>query len=186
MFDLTNLRSTIQPKTDQLNSDSLLHGPMIITITALRGGAPPQDWIIEYEGGEGRPYKPCLTMRRAIVHAWGTDGSVYVGRSLTLYNLESVQFKDVITGGIRISHMTDIESDIRVKLTAKRGKKEVLEIKRMDRPVDNYLAEIRAATELGALKDAFRRAHSSTKDPAKLAAFKAESDARKLVLGVVA
>jgi len=82
--------------------------------------------------------------------------------------------------------MTDIQSDIRVKLTAKRGKKEVLEIKRMDRPVDNYLTEIRAATELGALKDAFKRAYSSTKDVGKLAAFKAESDARKLALEVVA
>ena len=186
MFDLTNLRSTIQPKTDQLNAEQLLNGPMVITITALREGAPPQDWIIDFEGDNGRPYKPCLTMRKAITYAWGMDGSVYPGRSLKLYNLESVRFGGDEVGGIRISHMTDIESDFRVKLTSKRGKKEPLEIKRMDRPVDNYLTEIRAATELGALKDAFKRAYSSTKDVGKLAAFKAEYDARKLVVGVVA
>ena len=43
MSDITNLRDTIVPKSDQLNSEQLIAGPMTITVTSVRrgDGGPP-------------------------------------------------------------------------------------------------------------------------------------------------
>jgi hypothetical protein len=55
---------------------------------------------IHYEGGEGRPFKPCKTVRRIMVGVWGKDASKYVGRSMTLYRDPSVAFGGMQVGGI--------------------------------------------------------------------------------------
>lgn len=49
-----NLRDTIQPKSDQLNADDLIAGPINITITSVRRGNAEQPVGIEWEGGACR------------------------------------------------------------------------------------------------------------------------------------
>lgn len=116
---MTDLSMTIDPKSDQLNADNLIAGPMTITITKVGQGSTQEQPIkIFFEGDNGKPYIPCKSMRRVLVQVWGKDGAAYVGRSMTLFRDPSVMFGGVAVGGIRISHMSDIEKEVSMALTA--------------------------------------------------------------------
>ncbi len=136
MPDITSLRDTIIPKSDQLNAEQLLAGPITITVTDVRRTNDDQPIAIDYEGDNGRPYKPCKSMRKVLIFAWGEDGTRWVGRKMTLFNDPAVKWGGVAVGGVRISHMSDIERDIKLALTATKGKKEPFTIKRLDLSAD--------------------------------------------------
>lgn len=123
--DVTNLRDTILAKSDQLNADDIIGTGITITVTAVkRGDSAEQPVVIHYQGDNGRPYKPCKTMRRVLIAGWGENGAAWVGRSMSLYNEPSVKFGGVAVGGIRISHMTDIGNGLRLAPNASKGKKQ--------------------------------------------------------------
>ena len=121
--DVSDLRSTIVPKSDQLNAEQLLGGPITIRVTDVRIGSDDQPVVISYEGDGGRPFKPGKTSRKILIFAWGEDGRQWIGRSMTLYNDPSVKFGGADVGGIRISHLSDIAKELHVSLTATKGKK---------------------------------------------------------------
>lgn len=124
MSDVSNLRDTIIPKSDQLNAEQLLSAPITITVTDVRrGSGPDQPVIVSYANDEGRPYKPCKTCRKILIFAWGDDGSEWVGKRMTLYCDPDIKFGGVKVGGIRISHLSDIERDMAVSLNVTKGKK---------------------------------------------------------------
>lgn len=148
MSDITDLRGTIVPKSDQLNAEQLLAGDLTITVTDVRMGSEDQPVILHYENDEGRPYKPCKTMRKLLIFAWGEDGRAWVGKSMTLYNDQAVRFGGMVVGGIRISHLSHIEREISLSLTATKGKKALhtvlpLEVVRLD----DVLKAIATATD---------------------------------------
>lgn len=119
-----NLAPTIIPKSDQLNADDLITGPITIKVTSLKGSSEPQQPVaIHYEGDNGKPYKPCKSMRRVLVSAWGANGAEYVGRSMTLYRDDEVAFGGIKVGGIRISHMSHIERDMSMALTVSKAQR---------------------------------------------------------------
>lgn len=152
MTSISDLRDTIIPKSDQLNAEQLLGGPITITVTDVRrGGGEEQPVVIHYEGEGGRPYKPCKSMRKILVFAWGQDGSQWIGRSMTLFNRPDVKFGGEEVGGIRISHMSHIAKDISVALTATRGRKEKTSIKRLAEgpTVEDSRARLEAAARGG-------------------------------------
>lgn len=161
MFDITDLRSTIVPKSDQLNAEQLLGGPMTITVTDVRtGSGEDQPVSIHYEVDNGRPYKPCKTMRKVLILAWGHDARRWIGQSMVLFNDASVKFGGMDVGGIRISHMTGIPKDIHVSLTATKGKKAPHAIKRLDTgpALADVLKAIAAATNKATMDAAKRMA----------------------------
>ena len=121
---MSDMSSVIIPKSDQLNADDLIAGPMTVTITAvtIRTGQE-QPISISFEGDNGKPYKPCKSMCRVMVTAWGADSKKYAGRSMTLYRDTSVKWGGLEVGGIRISHMSNIDSAITLALTMTRGNK---------------------------------------------------------------
>lgn len=123
MTDISNLRSTVEPKSDQLNADDLIGTTKTITVTGVKAGSPDQPVTIEYEGDNGRPYKPCKSMRRVLIHAWGDDGRKWVGQSMTLYCDPEVKFGGVKVGGIRISHMTGLDRKLDLSLTVTKAKR---------------------------------------------------------------
>src|ERR1700678_183677 len=102
---MTDLSTTIAPKTDQLNADDFIgRGPMTIVVSAVKLCAEPDQPIaISFNGDGGKPYKPGKSMRRVLVNTWGPDGNSYVGRSMTLFRDEKVLFGGLAVGGIRIS-----------------------------------------------------------------------------------
>ena len=130
MFDARDLRPTIVPKSDQLNSEQLLTGPLTVRVTGVTvTNNAEQPVTIHYEGDDGRPYKPCKTMRKVLILAWGHDGSAWAGKAMTLFHDPAVKFGGQSVGGIRISHVSHIDRDIAVALTATKGKKTLHTIK---------------------------------------------------------
>ncbi len=121
---MNDMRAVITPKSAQINADDLLTGPMTITITdvSIRPGTE-QPVSIHFEGDNNKPYKPCKSMARVMVTCWGADANKYVGRSMTLYCAPKVQWGGMAVGGIRISHMSDIDSKMTMALTATKGNK---------------------------------------------------------------
>lgn len=131
MDDNFDMGATIAPKSDQLNADDLIAGPRTITVRKVT--AQPdvqlQPVSVFFDGDNNKPYKPCLSMRRVMVRVWGRDSREYVGKSMTLYCDVDVVFGGMKVGGIRISHMTGIDSPVKMALTEKRGSKAIYEVK---------------------------------------------------------
>lgn len=127
---MTDLSQTIAPKSDQLNADDLIGGPRTIRVTNVsKMREPDQPIAINFEGDGGKPYKPGKSMRRVLVRVWGNDGTAYVGRRMTLFRDDAVQFGGVAVGGIRISHMSDIGSPVTMALTVTRANRKPFTVK---------------------------------------------------------
>jgi hypothetical protein len=126
---MIDLRGTIKPKSDQLNADDLIGGPVTIRITGVSVGEGDQPVSISFEGDGGKPFKPGKSMRRVLVNLWRPDGETYVGRSLTIYRDEQVLFGGVEVGGIRISHMSHLQRETTMALTASKAKRKPFIVK---------------------------------------------------------
>ena len=124
-----DMGAVIVPKSDQLNADDLIAGPITVTITGVTIKPGEQPISIHYEGDNGKPYKACKSMARVMVMAWGSDSKKYTGRSMTLYRDPSVKWAGMEVGGIRISHMTDIDGAITMALTATKGSRKPYTVK---------------------------------------------------------
>lgn len=135
-----NMLQTIVPKSDQLNADDLIGQSMSIKVTEVRFKAgDDQPVSIHFDGDNGKPYKPCKSMRRVLVHAWGADANKYLGRSMSLVRDPKVQWGGQAVGGIRITHLSHIDSPLTMALTATRGSRkpytvEVLALTPTDEP----------------------------------------------------
>ena len=185
MSEVIDISHTIVPKSDQLNADQLIASPLTITVTKVtaRAGSDNQPVSIHYEGDKGRPYKPCLTMRKLLAFAWSPDAATWVGRAMTLYHEPSVLWAGEEVGGIRISHMSDIQGNIKISLAKSKTKKEQVSVQKMDRPVGiDHIGLINAAANMEELATAFKAAVASTKDADDRAVYVEAKDARKAVL----
>lgn len=151
---MTDISQTVVPKSDQLNADDLISGSMTIKVTKVTVNASDQPVSIHYEGGEGRPFKPCKSMRRVLILAWGSDGDNYVGRSMTLFNDPSVKWAGAEIGGIRISHMSHIESKLRLMLTETRGKKSPFTVEPLIVEKGNAMSDEQYADFVSAIEEA--------------------------------
>ena len=119
-----NMADTIAPKSDQLNFDDLIAGPITITITGVRGLSDKDQPVgVSFEGDNGKPWKPCKSMRRVLVAMWGVEAQKYVGRSLTLFGDPKVRFGGIEVGGIRISHASHIDGKQTMALTVSRARR---------------------------------------------------------------
>lgn len=134
-MEAVNLEHTIAPRSDQLNADDLLSCTKDITVTGVRlHSSDDQPVSIHYEGDDGRPYKPCKSIRRVLIHAWGGNGNDWIGRSMRLYCDPEVKFGGSKVGGIRVSHLTDIDRPITLNLTVTRAKRKPYTVEPMPRP----------------------------------------------------
>jgi hypothetical protein len=126
---MNDMTGVIIPKSDQINADDLLSGPITITITGVKV-APGQEQPVSITfDGSDKVYRPCKSMARVLVAAWGPDASKYTGRSLTLYCDPKVKWGGMEVGGIRISHMSHIESPMTMALTVTRANKKPFTVK---------------------------------------------------------
>ena len=132
--DNPNVRKSIEPKSDQINSDDLIGRTKDITVTAVRSGTAEQPITVHYEGEDGRPYKPCKSMRRVLVHCWGDDAREWAGKSMRLYCDPEVKFGGVKVGGIRISHLSGIDGRVEIMLTVTRSKRQAFIVEPMPAP----------------------------------------------------
>jgi hypothetical protein len=135
---MSDMTTVITPRSDQLNSDDLIAGPMTIEITGvtIRPGQE-QPISISYVGDKGKPYKACKSMCRCMVNAWGADSKKYIGRSLTLYRDPAVKWGGLAVGGIRISHMSDIDSALTMALTETRASRKPFTVRPLLAPKES-------------------------------------------------
>jgi hypothetical protein len=120
---MNDMSGVIAPKSDQINADTLLAGPQTFTIreVQIRGGQEQPVNILLHE--TDLAYRPCKSMSRVLVSAWGPDANTYKGRCLTLYRDPDVKWGGMAVGGIRISHMSDIDGKLQLQLTATKGQR---------------------------------------------------------------
>lgn len=117
------MKITTEPRSDQWNADDFIGGPRTFTIGRVKTGAAEQKYDIELLEGEGRAWRPPLTVLRLLVAAWGDDATAWAGRRVTLYRDAEISFGRDKVGGIRVSHLSDIEKPLSIMLTATRGKR---------------------------------------------------------------
>ena len=129
---MTSLLPTIEAKSDQLNAEDLIGGPRTVRVTSVKVSASEDQpvWVY-FEGDNGKPFKPCKTVRRLLVRVWGDDSTVYAGRSMTLYLDQDVKYGGMAVGGIRVSHVSHIDAPKKFFLTETRGKKREITVKPM-------------------------------------------------------
>jgi len=122
-----DLTESIIPRSDQINADDLIAGPITYTVREVVKGAAEQPFdflLVETD----RAYRPSKTMRRVIVGAWGPEAANYAGRRLTLYREPSIKYGGQTVGGIRISHMSHISGPVEVMAQTARGKRETFTV----------------------------------------------------------
>lgn len=144
-----DMTPVIAPKADQLTADDLLGGPITVRIRDVKVQAGTEQPVsIYYEGDNNKPWRPCKTVARLLVAAWGADAKKYIGRSATLYRDDEVKWAGVKTGGVRVSHLSHIETDLILALTVTRGKKTPTRVKPLKaEPVPLKVVEKPAATD---------------------------------------
>ena len=155
-----DLTKSIEPRSDQINSDDLITGPITYTVREVINGkaeSPFDFMLVETD----RAYRPSKTMRRVIVAAWGPEAANYGGRRLTLYREPTIKFGGQTVGGIRVSHMSHIEQRVEVMLQVTRGKREKF--------VVEPLPELTPAERIAALRQEWKLA-----TPERKAAIEAE------------
>lgn len=134
-----DLTETIIAKSDQLNADDLIGGAITVTITNVKKIVGDQPVAIHYQGDNGKPYLPCKSMRRVLFQIWGKDGLKYIGKSMTLFRDPEVTWGGQKVGGIRISHMSELKSEVTLPLTAAKSSKKPYKVKPLE-IVDNLLS----------------------------------------------
>jgi len=149
------LLKSVEPKSDQLNADDLVGGPATVRVKEVkRGKTAEQPVWLELDGYDGRPYKPCKSMRRVLIQLWGDSPAKWAGRSMTLYCDPNVSFGGMRVGGIRISHLSDIEKEVTLLLTTTRGKRgecKVLPLAKVEQKesmIERALKAVAAASDL--------------------------------------
>ena len=176
-----DIRASIQARSDQLNADDLIGQPRTIRVTAVTAHSADQPVAIHYEGGDGKPFLPCKSMRRVLVAAWGDRGADWVGRSMTLYNDPDVIFGGVKVGGIRVSHVSHIDQPLSILLTTTRSKRKPYVVKPLKAEVravrnDRPPLDLAPATETDAAFNAVIAAMNAATDADQLAEVVADAD----------
>jgi hypothetical protein len=141
---MTSLTPTIQAKSNQMNAEDLLGGPRTVTVTRVDVDttSEAQPVAIHFEGDNGKPFKPCKTVRRILVKIWGDDSANFPGRSMTLYNDPEVTYGGMKVGGIRVSHASHIDETQTFYLARARGKKAEIKVKPLQsKPSPRDIAE---------------------------------------------
>ena len=119
------MKITAEPRSDQWNADDFIGGPRTFTVAGVKVGTAEQKYDIELVEGEGRWWRPPLTMLRLLIAAWGDEAAEWTGRRVTLYRDESIKFGSDAVGGIRISHMSHLPGNkpLNTMLTSTRGRR---------------------------------------------------------------
>lgn len=151
-----DLTQTIIPKSDQLNADDLISGPVTVTVESVSAGSAEQPVDVHLVEFPGRAYRPSKSMRRVMVEAWGKEAAVYAGRRMTLYRDPEVTFGRDKVGGIKISHLSHIDKRLPVVLTVTRGKRAPHVVDPLPdvapTPTEPSAADVAASTDIDTLR----------------------------------
>lgn len=161
---MNDMSQVIIVKSDQINADDMISGPITITVREVHiKSGQEQPVSIVFDGSE-KVFRPCKTVSKLLVALWGPDANKYIGRSLTLYRDPDVTWAGMKVGGIRVSHMTDIDGARTLALQESKQKKKVFTIKPLVAAADRVAAGVRDLIRL--IRDAGADVETVTQDPA--------------------
>ncbi len=171
------MKITAEPRSDQWNADDFAGGPRTFTIAGVKTGAAEQKYDIQLVEGEGRVWRPPLSMLRVLLNAWGDEAATWAGRSVTLYQDPNVRFGKETPGGIRISHLSHIGKTMKIPLTVSRGKRAMYTVEPLPdaAPVQqrDWRAESASMTgDVDALRNLWLDARDAGADASTLTAIK--------------
>ena len=119
MDDHDGFAESLMAKSDQINAADLMGGPITIKIAGLKvKNSEVQKWTMRLEGND-KFFRPCLGMRRLIAQIWGEPQN-YAGRSMTIYRDPDVKYSAKEVGGIRISHMSNMDGQQKISVPISR------------------------------------------------------------------
>jgi hypothetical protein len=160
---MTDVTKALAAKSDQLNADDLITGPLTIKITSVKvDNSAEQKIIINFENDNKKPWKPCVTAGRCLAAIWGPDSSKWVGMSCTIYRDETVTWGGAIVGGIRVSHVEGLDKPRVLNLAKTRNKKaqfvilplsDVINTNQKSFGTEDYLKKIQDQTSSEDLKE---------------------------------
>jgi len=182
---MPDMTAVIQPKSDQVDADDFIAGLATFTIESVSISPGTEQPVNIKLVGEPRVWRPCKSMSRVLVAAWGPDAKVYSGRSLTLYRDPKVKWGGMEVGGIRVSHLSHIEREMLLQLTATKGKRaphivkplvaEVAQMPKQRQTAEQWASEHRAQADNAATLEALAEVMAKGAKPmAKLQADKPE------------
>ena len=157
MVDVTN---ALAPKSDQVNADDLIAGPLTVHVTGAGIGAEDRI-VVHTQEFPSRPWKPSKGMGRFLATIWGKDTDDWAGQSVTLYRDPEVMFGGKKAGGIRIEAMTGLEKPFTGPLRITRGKSVPFTIQPLTEEHSGLTdAQIAACTDLDELRAMWPQASS--------------------------
>ncbi|GGF38882.1 hypothetical protein [Williamsia phyllosphaerae] len=118
-----DLLTAAAANSDQIEAGDFLTGPRIVTIESVSRGSAEQPVNIHLVEFPGRAFRPCKSMIRVLLAAWGEKAQTYVGRRMQLYRDPKVVFGGKEVGGVRISALSHIEKSCTVQLMVTRGRR---------------------------------------------------------------
>ena len=157
------MKITAEPRSDQWNGVDFLAGSRVFTIAGVRPGKAEQKYDIDLVEGEGRCWRPPLTVLRLLIKAWGNDSDTWIGRRVELYRDDNVTFGKDKVGGVRLAAMSHIDRPLTIALPASRNKQDVHKVLPLPDAapapsLDEHLAAINVADSIDALKQAWQAA----------------------------
>lgn len=114
-----DITDALAPNSDQLDAIELV-APRTFTIAAgsrlaMRDGKTVAEVALE---DFPRVWRPSKGMLDVLARCWGADAKQWVGRRVTLYNDPDVMFGKDRVGGVRVSHLSDIDGVQTVNIRA--------------------------------------------------------------------
>lgn len=188
-----DMTPVIQPRSDQISADDFLTGPRTYSIVSVEINPGTEQPVQIKLAGENRVWRPCKSMARCLVAAWGPDAKLYSGKSVTLYRDPKVKWGGLEVGGVRISHMSHIDRPLSMALTATKGRRAdytvkplIVEVEPAQPEADTpaQIAErIKAATSVDMLNAIWKASAQTRRDyPEHVEALKEMASDRKAEL----
>ena len=128
---MSDMSEVIIAKSDQINAVDLTGAPRTIKIRAVNVQPGTEQPVTIQIEGDKKYFRPCKSMSRVLVRAWGPDSAKYVGKSLRIYNDPDVLWAGMKVGGIRISHMSDIDGEFTMALAENKKNRKPFTVKPM-------------------------------------------------------
>lgn len=169
-----DITQALAPASDQIDAVELVE-PRTFTIdTGSRLGKRDGKTVAEIRLVEvDRVWRPSKGMLDVLAACWGTKADQWVGRRVTVYNDPDVMFGKEKVGGVRISHLSNIDAarDIQIRGAGAIGRKRSWHVEPLATPTDtsgrDWLSELAQAAQINkaAVLSLWQAAKAANADP---------------------
>jgi len=144
---MSDMLKVTEPKSDQINAEDLIGRDMTITITGVQVRVGTEQPVsMKFEGSD-KVFRPCKTVSRIIVAAWGPDTAQYIGRSMTLFRDENVKWAGMAVGGLRVKAISHIDAPLKLALAESKQNRKITIVQPLKIPVQGAQADPNAAAK---------------------------------------